>query len=84
MMPPDSVLPTAPPLDDDAALAKAVRTGRKKAVTVIERVEDRDAYPVSSAQRRLYAIQQTDGTGVAYDLTARLRSIELLAEHWSA
>src|ERR1700722_5021389 len=37
------------------------------------RFSERPEYPVSSPQRRLYAIQQADGTGVAYNMPAAFR-----------
>ncbi|MFS0553781.1 non-ribosomal peptide synthase/polyketide synthase [Brevibacillus sp. 179-C9.3 HS] len=43
------------------------RAGGTK-ITAIQPVEERDYYPVSSAQKRMYILQQFEGSGISYNI----------------
>ena len=49
-------------------LARCINRSRKSRYASIEFVEKREYYPVSSAQKRLYVLQQLDLAGTAYNM----------------
>ncbi|WP_459503927.1 condensation domain-containing protein, partial [Bacillus sp. C1] len=49
-------------------LAGFISELEKKSFVAIEKIEEEEFYPVSSAQKRLYAIQQLESVGCAYNL----------------
>ncbi|AJO16544.1 lichenysin non-ribosomal peptide synthetase LicA [Bacillus paralicheniformis] len=54
-------------------LAQAAEKTEKKSAVYIEAVPDRDTYPVSSAQKRLYVLQQIEGAEKSYHMPAVLQ-----------
>ncbi|MFV9833052.1 amino acid adenylation domain-containing protein [Bacillus stercoris] len=52
-------------------LASIIRNAEENPYAAIESAEEREAYPVSSAQKRIYVLQQLD-EGVAYNMPAVL------------
>ncbi|MEC0210153.1 amino acid adenylation domain-containing protein [Paenibacillus ehimensis] len=53
-------------------LAHYIRGGEKNAYAPIVPVERRDAYPVSSSQKRMYVLQQ-QGDGITYNVSGQLK-----------
>src|SRR5690606_10471248 len=49
-------------------LAEHINTLQQSVYTSIGRLEGRDCYPVSSAQRRLLILDQFEGIGLAYNM----------------
>ncbi|QII47587.1 lichenysin non-ribosomal peptide synthetase LicA [Bacillus paralicheniformis] len=54
-------------------LAQAAAKAEKKSAVYIEAVPDRETYPVSSAQKRLYVLQQIEGAEKSYHMPAVLQ-----------
>ncbi|WAJ15635.1 lichenysin non-ribosomal peptide synthetase LicA [Bacillus paralicheniformis] len=54
-------------------LAQAAEKTEKKSAVYIEAVPDRETYPVSSAQKRLYVLQQIEGAEKSYHMPAVLQ-----------
>ncbi|WP_240480125.1 non-ribosomal peptide synthetase, partial [Paenibacillus fonticola] len=53
-------------------LAKEVEQAKEEAYIPIPKAEEKEVYPMSSAQKRLYLINQIDDTGIAYNIPAGL------------
>ncbi|HLP59541.1 MAG TPA: amino acid adenylation domain-containing protein, partial [Candidatus Deferrimicrobium sp.] len=54
-------------------MANVVRRGRKSLYGEIKPVEKREYYPLSSAQKRLYFLEQLENIGVSYNIPAVLK-----------
>ncbi|MFN2746574.1 amino acid adenylation domain-containing protein [Bacillus sp. z60-18] len=54
-------------------LAKAAADAKEKAVIYIEAAQEQEAYPVSSAQKRLYVLQQLEGAEKTYNMPSVLK-----------
>lgn len=54
-------------------MAASIETLEPSAVTLIERIPDRDFYPVSSAQKRLLILNELEGAGTAYNMPFVMR-----------
>ncbi|WP_435541504.1 lichenysin non-ribosomal peptide synthetase LicA [Bacillus paralicheniformis] len=54
-------------------LAQAAAKAEKRSAVYIEAVPDRETYPVSSAQKRLYVLQQIEGAEKSYHMPAVLQ-----------
>ncbi|WP_313563796.1 condensation domain-containing protein, partial [Ruminiclostridium cellobioparum] len=50
-----------------AGLAEYIRDAEKKIYATIEPVEEKEYYPVSSAQKRMYITSRFDGIGIGYN-----------------
>ncbi|MCU4666402.1 lichenysin non-ribosomal peptide synthetase LicA [Bacillus paralicheniformis] len=55
------------------SLAQAAAKSEKKSAVYIEAAPDRETYPVSSAQKRLYVLQQIEGAEKSYNMPAVLQ-----------
>jgi amino acid adenylation domain-containing protein/thioester reductase-like protein len=55
-----------------AGLAERIEAGRRSVYASIPIAEKRPFYPLSSAQKRLYVIEQMGGTGTAYNMPGAL------------
>ncbi|MCK4261381.1 MAG: amino acid adenylation domain-containing protein, partial [Halanaerobiales bacterium] len=65
-------------------LAQFVRKAKKTLFTAIEPVEMREYYPVSSAQKRLYALKELEGENITYNMpTVLILEGELDKEHFT-
>ncbi|WP_128894536.1 non-ribosomal peptide synthetase [Longirhabdus pacifica] len=49
-------------------LASRMKSMQTSSYDMIQAVEERDLYPISSVQQRMYAIQQIDGVGTSYNI----------------
>ncbi|WP_164779856.1 condensation domain-containing protein, partial [Paenibacillus kobensis] len=54
-------------------LAKEVEEAKVKAYIPIPQAEEKETYPMSSAQKRLYLINQLDDVGIAYNMPAGIK-----------
>ncbi|MCY8340416.1 lichenysin non-ribosomal peptide synthetase LicA [Bacillus haynesii] len=55
------------------SLAQAAAKAEKKSAVYIEAAPDQETYPVSSAQKRLYVLQQIEGAEKSYNMPAVLQ-----------
>ncbi|MCY8758637.1 lichenysin non-ribosomal peptide synthetase LicA [Bacillus haynesii] len=55
------------------SLAQAATKAEKKSAVYIEAAPDQETYPVSSAQKRLYVLQQIEGAEKSYNMPAVLQ-----------
>jgi acyl carrier protein len=53
-------------------IAQCIKEADKKAYVVIHKAEKKEYYNMSSAQKRLYILDQLEGTGTAYNAVRRL------------
>ncbi len=52
------------------AILELLRSSRSDGARKLRKVEDRECYPASSQQKRLFALQQLDTDGIAYNISS--------------
>ncbi|KPV55998.1 hypothetical protein QJ48_30065, partial [Paenibacillus sp. A3] len=62
-----------------ASLADALEAAEGRTYEALKRTEEREYYPLSSAQKRLYVLQQLEGAELSYNMPVALRLSGALA-----